>query len=411
MEAIHAWNPSWELFPWKKFTPPAERFEVLPTFVVGEFVYISLAALLLLHAIKQGRCHVMIWIASIVAGTANDAFFMALPIVDNFWQAQACIMLTPRMPLYIPCVYVVFMYTSAVGAWRVGNGSNGLRAWSVGALGTAALAGLMGELIYSPYDITGAKFLWWTWHDTDAPIRDRLFGAPVGSSCWVFTFSASFQWLLHSTLPVDVRHGGGAEPSVGRMLRCITLTGLLSTPIMMIQMSFFQLISGDLQGLPTAKGTMIAVITTYILLVFVNNVLLRDDGRNKDSKDILQPRCKTMDKVIGMAMVLYFVYLLLNMVYGVPEDHVSTGVHQTVGPCDVMDKDISGHERQVYLCRESYNEDFSFDCGVSQNLTEGIQREWYTVCGREHSDYQSFVGIIAALASVAIPTYSYSYIL
>ena len=24
----------------------------------------------------------------------------------------------------------------------------------------------MGEMIYAPYDITGAKFLWWTWHDT-----------------------------------------------------------------------------------------------------------------------------------------------------------------------------------------------------------------------------------------------------
>ena len=50
-------------------------------------------------------------------------------------------------------------------------------------------------------------------------------------------------------------------------------------------------------------------------------------------------------------MVMYFIYLLLNMVVGSPEDHVSTGVHQTVGACDVFDKDISGHERQVYLCR------------------------------------------------------------
>ena len=49
-------------------------------------------------------------------------------------------------------------------------------------------------------------------------------------------------------------------------------------------------------------------------------------------------------------MIAYFVYLLLNMVVGIPEAHISTGVHQTVGPCDVMDKDISGHERQVYLC-------------------------------------------------------------
>ena len=82
----------------------------------------------------------MLWLSSLVTGTANDAFFMMLPIVDNFWQvslpkkiklnenypndqtfffqSQACIMLTPRMPLYIPCVYVVFMYTSLIGAWR-----------------------------------------------------------------------------------------------------------------------------------------------------------------------------------------------------------------------------------------------------------------------------------------------------
>jgi len=406
------WNPSWAEFPWKKFTPPAERFQVLPTFVIGEFVYISLAALLLLHAIKQGRCHVMIWIASIVAGTANDAFFMALPLVDNFWQAQACIMLTPRMPLYIPCVYVVFMYTSAVGAWRVGNGSNGLATWSLGAAGTAALAGLMGEMIYAPYDITGAKFLWWTWHDTDAPIRDRFFGAPVGSSCWVFTFSASFQWLLHATLPADVRHTKVKEPSLGRMLKCIILTGMLSTPVMMVQMSFFQLISGDLQGLPTAKGTGVAVISMYVLLVFVNNVIFRDAGRK--SKDVLMPRCKKMDKMIGLLMITYFLYLLANMVVGVPQDHISTGVHQTVGPCDVMDKDISGHERQVYLCRENYNEDFVFGCGdahlLTENLSKDIQREWYTVCGKEHTDYPAFVSIIAALASIAIPTYSYAFI-
>ena len=29
-------------------------------------------------------------------------------------------MLTPRMPLYIPCVYIVFMYTSTVACWRLG---------------------------------------------------------------------------------------------------------------------------------------------------------------------------------------------------------------------------------------------------------------------------------------------------
>ena len=64
----------------------------------------------------------------------------------------------------------------------------------------AALAGLMGEMIYSPYDITGAKFLWWTWHDTDAPVRDRLFGAPIGSSTWVITFCCSFHFIWRKIL-------------------------------------------------------------------------------------------------------------------------------------------------------------------------------------------------------------------
>ena len=33
--------------------------------------------------------------------------------------------------------------------------SSGFKVWSFGATATAALAGLMGEMIYSPYDITG----------------------------------------------------------------------------------------------------------------------------------------------------------------------------------------------------------------------------------------------------------------
>jgi hypothetical protein len=28
------------------------------------------------------------WVAAFTAGTANDAIFMMLPMVDNFWQAQ-----------------------------------------------------------------------------------------------------------------------------------------------------------------------------------------------------------------------------------------------------------------------------------------------------------------------------------
>ena len=34
-------------------------------------------------------------------------------------------------------------------------------------------------------------------------------------------------------------------------------------------------------------------------------------------------------------------------------------VFQTLGPCDVKDIDLAGHERQVYLCKHTQDEDFS----------------------------------------------------
>ena len=46
-------------------------------------------------------------------------------------------------------------------------------------------------------------------------------------------------------------------------------------------------------------------------------------------------------------LTLYFLYLVANMLIGVPENHVSAGVHQTVGPCNVTDVDLAGHSRQV----------------------------------------------------------------
>ena len=164
------YNAEWETLPWNHWNSPVERYLVLPSFVIGEFAFILLSIITLIHALNHGHRHVAVWIAAFAAGTANDVIFMVLPMVDNFWQSQACIMLTPRMPLYIPCVYNIFMYTSTVACWRLG----------LPTFSSACLTGLMGEMIYSPYDITGAKFLWWTWHDTDASIKHRLLGVPIG---------------------------------------------------------------------------------------------------------------------------------------------------------------------------------------------------------------------------------------
>ena len=42
----------------------------------------------IVHAARHGRTYLAVWLAAFLAGTANDAIFMMLPMVDNFWQAQ-----------------------------------------------------------------------------------------------------------------------------------------------------------------------------------------------------------------------------------------------------------------------------------------------------------------------------------
>ena len=129
---------------------------------------------------------------------------------------------------------------------------------------------------------------------------------------------------MHATLPNEVRSDVKKEPTFGRMLYCIIINGLCCTPVMMMQMSFFQLISFDAQGiqythpkpslnillhlswtndyfslllflgLPTARGTLIAVISTYIILIILNVVISK---QGSDTRDFLRSRDKSMDRV------------------------------------------------------------------------------------------------------------------
>ena len=103
------------------------------------------------------------------------------------------------------------------------------------------ILGIMGEMIYAPYDLTGIKFLWWTWHDTDAPVNQRLLGVPIGSTVWVITFTATFQFFVSLTIKNETNW---IKQVVG-----LIVTSCFSTPVMMIQMAILQLVSLDIQAL------------------------------------------------------------------------------------------------------------------------------------------------------------------
>ena len=373
----------WDLaphLPWQVVSSPAEQWAELPSFLIGEILFIALALLGLVHARRNGPDHLLIWIGALIAGTANDMIFMALPLVDNFWQAQAVIMLTPRLPLYIPCVYVCFMYFPTVAVRRLR-----LPPWS-----QAALTGLTAMLFYAPYDIVGAKFLWWTWHDTDLPIAARILGAPVGSSLWVLTFVGAFGWLMHRAI---TKHGivhasaDGLAPRVelgakGFAWGLAAVAGL-TTLCMMLQMTVLQQLDG---GAPAYRA-FIAGIVIYLIVVA------------RGFKRAAPEAPRRSDRIMVAGVAGYFATLTLIMAVFTPETHVSTGTHQVPGPCYVEVKDITGLTRHQYLCASDFDEDYSFEC-VDELPAD--HAEWYTVCGKPHSSFPTWMGGISALGAAGI---------
>jgi hypothetical protein len=367
--------PGAESFPWHVLTSPAAKWAVQPSFVIGEYAFIGLALLALWHAWNQGderRKHVLVWVAAILAGTANDLIFMTLPMVENFWQAQATLMITPRLPLYIPCVYVTFMYLPTVSVWRLG----------LPPISRATLSGLAGIAFYAPYDIVGAKFLWWTWHDTDAPIANRLLGVPIGSTVWVIIFVGIFAFLVGRVTDRD--------PAVSpkTFAKGVAIVMAFCTLLMMVQMAPLQQLDG---GVPGVRG-LIALVVVYA------GIALWGFRRAKP----LAPR-KT-DRILLSGIVALLGTLVLVLALFDPATHRSESLHQQYGACDVEATDIAGHKRKKFICAESFDEDFTFACAGALPA-EGSR--WYTVCGKPHQSFSRWMGGVAGLGVVASLLYAF----
>ena len=377
------WDRASDL-PWHVFTSPLAKWEVQPSFVVGEILFIGCAVAALIHALRQGdarRRHVLAWVAALLAGTANDVFFMALPLVDNFWQAQAMIMITPRLPLYIPCVYVCFLYFPTVSVWRT----------NLRALPRAAASGLAGLAFYATYDIVGAKFLWWTWHDSDGPIARRILGAPIGSSMFVLTFAAAFAFLLGRALDADAP----PAPAVGRktVAKALAMACLLSTPLMMVQMTVLQQLDG---GVPGIRGLLLALLL-FAALVYRG---LRGLRRQRETQ-ATAPRAA--DRILVGALAVYFTTMVGIVAVFDPATHRSESFHQTYGACHVEATDITGARRFEFICAEDYDEDFSFGCAGTLPADGSA---WYTVCGQSHARFATTMLATAAMAAVGAAAYA-----
>eukprot|EP00658_Telonema_sp_P-2_P020275 TRINITY_DN18016_c0_g2_i2.p1 TRINITY_DN18016_c0_g2~~TRINITY_DN18016_c0_g2_i2.p1 ORF type:complete len:190 (+),score=40.47 TRINITY_DN18016_c0_g2_i2:287-856(+) len=149
-------------------------------------------------------------------------------------------MLTPRLPLYILCIYFGMIYAASVAASRA----------NLPPPGEAALTGLLCCLFYEPYDICGPKFLWWTWHDSDPAISQRSFGAPNGSTCWILCY-CSLHMLLLTKISEKL---SDFTPAMQ-----VALTALLCTPMFMAAMGVAQVVGMDTLGMPGLRTVLVLI--------------------------------------------------------------------------------------------------------------------------------------------------------
>lgn len=401
----------YDAWPWARLNSVQKQYQEHPAFLVGEFLFIALTCLSFAHAWtvpdKEGRRRLkLLWVASFVVGVVNDYIFMLLPVVDNFWQAQAIVMLTPRMPLYIPCVYNAFMYWAPVAASRVFH--HGRKC----PVAEAALAGLLGGLLYAPYDVCGARFLWWTWHDSDPGVRGRWLGVPAGSTSWTMTFVFSFALLLRKASDM-----GWSQP------RSLALA-CLSTPLMMVILNVFTLLGGDDIGAPDV-GTVLACMITFGVIVLRELARPADDPRAVAAVSAAVHKVHEPEPaVFRIGLVTYFGILAATMATFSPEKQLSTGVHQTFGPCDATDWDLLGFQRNRYICKERYPSwYFGYDCkdaleGATGRWAHVVPWEaakgskdgtasWFTICGRPHESFQVWMMAEGALTLLGATLYTW----
>mmetsp|Transcript_8168 Transcript_8168/g.712 ORF Transcript_8168/g.712 Transcript_8168/m.712 type:complete len:83 (+) Transcript_8168:458-706(+) len=78
------------------------------------------------------------------------------------------------------------------------------------------------------YDLTGVRFLWWTWHTTDAAILERWHSVPYGSTTWTLVHLFVLSFLINKYV-MDTKN-------TSFFIKGISITAIFTTPLMMITM-------------------------------------------------------------------------------------------------------------------------------------------------------------------------------
>ena len=146
LRGCHANQASWDLapqLPWHVFQSPAQKWAVQPSFVIGEYLFITcaLVAFDACPAARRAARHARPGLRPRSSPvTANDLIFMALLLVDNFAGAGDDHAYAAAAFVHSVRVHLLYVHRRSLG----------LAAANLPPLARAALSGLAASVFYAP---------------------------------------------------------------------------------------------------------------------------------------------------------------------------------------------------------------------------------------------------------------------
>ncbi|VDL77352.1 unnamed protein product [Nippostrongylus brasiliensis] len=292
-----------------------------------------------------------------------------------------------RVPLYaILGIHHMIGYTAYVLASRMR-----LPWWAEGPA-----AGLCSVMLLLPYRIVGTKLLWWTWHDTDPTIRDRMFWVPWSMIYFHAACICSFVWIMRLSrhLLLEKEYDWTKFP---REFICSLLAGSLSFWLGSVQFSLLYYPLHDFFKVHS-EITTILFLSLYAVLVF---------SADRNNRDVEARSCfRFWFDELSCAVALEYIFLMVVIATSDPLNIVSEGLHQPIGPCSQME-DVSTPaglvlQRAKYLCAKKYDEGyFDFHCvpnGPPKQQDDGsgnlLPLEYYAICGTDFENRAEYITVI-----------------
>lgn len=368
------------------------------SFFLGEIVMTFCGLLTLVHAYRKGGRFLYLWIGIIVHGLNTECITYWVPDIDNFWHAQSNLMFVGRrLPLYVLIgLYPLYDYTASIAAKRLR-----LPWWAEGPA-----VGLGAVLLDIPYDILGVKLLWWTWHDTDPNIYDRMYWVPWTSYYFHASFACSFTWMLKLSrkLLVGDLYDWKKFP---RELLCSVIAGMTAfwvgaaqfVPVYHIFHDYFHVHS---------ECCVVAFLGFYAFLVWVAD----RHNENYEARPDPEERRYWFDE-LAVAVFIHYLFFICLSIVGQPETIVATGLFEPVGPCDQYTEihTMSGLmlRKRKYLCPTRYDEKyFDFHCvpgGKPPRMKDDLPVEWYTICGTPFPNHMEYIFVVTAFSLFGMAVY------